>query len=127
VPEGIPRDLVVMPGTNGVEMAIAIRREFVNCRILLFSGQAVTADLLDDARSRGYNFELLAKPVHPGPASAKSERIDRGRHPYCFTRHRKMILYTRRSLPVAKLQKPFLPLRTRRTQRKSPILTADLR
>jgi hypothetical protein len=39
--------------------AIAIRREFVNCRIFLFSGQAVTADLLDDAWSRGYNSPCL--------------------------------------------------------------------
>lgn len=56
---------VVMPGVNGVEMAIAIRKEFPGSRILLFSGQAVSADMLDDARSRGYDFEMLAKPVHP--------------------------------------------------------------
>ena len=31
----------------------------------LFSGQAATADLLEDARKRGHQFEILAKPVHP--------------------------------------------------------------
>jgi hypothetical protein len=35
------------------------------CKILLFSGQAATADLLDRARSQGHEFEILAKPVHP--------------------------------------------------------------
>jgi DNA-binding response OmpR family regulator len=56
---------VVMPGMNGVEMAIAICNEFSDCRVLLFSGQAVTADILEEARTRGHEFELLAKPVHP--------------------------------------------------------------
>jgi hypothetical protein len=34
-------------------------------KILLFSGQAATADLLEKARARGCEFEILAKPVHP--------------------------------------------------------------
>ena len=34
-------------------------------KILLFSGQAATADLLEKARAQGYEFEILAKPVHP--------------------------------------------------------------
>jgi hypothetical protein len=34
-------------------------------KILLFSGQAATADLLEKAHAEGYDFEILAKPVHP--------------------------------------------------------------
>jgi CheY-like chemotaxis protein len=56
---------VVMPGMNGVEMAITLRGEFPGCRVLLFSGQAATAQILEDARIRGHKFQLLAKPVHP--------------------------------------------------------------
>ena len=56
---------VVMPGMNGIDMAVIIRSQFPSCRILLFSGQAATADMLEDARRRGHQFELLAKPVHP--------------------------------------------------------------
>ena len=56
---------VVMPGMNGIEMAVIIRSHFPGCRILLFSGQAATADMLEEARGRGHQFELLAKPVHP--------------------------------------------------------------
>ena len=56
---------VVMPGMNGIELAIAIRRQFPGCRILLFSGQAETLEILEDAKRRGYDFELLAKPLHP--------------------------------------------------------------
>ena len=56
---------VVMPGMSGVELAVHFRRVHPTCRILLLSGQATTLDLLRGARSRGYDFELLAKPVHP--------------------------------------------------------------
>jgi len=56
---------VFMPGLDGIEMAITLRRAGHNCRILLFSGQAGAVDLLCDARRRGYDFELLEKPLHP--------------------------------------------------------------
>ncbi len=56
---------VVMPGMNGIEMAIEIRRKFAGCQILLVSGQAASADMLENARTRGHEFELLAKPIHP--------------------------------------------------------------
>jgi CheY-like chemotaxis protein len=56
---------VMMPGLDGIEMAITLRRAGNNCRILLFSGQAGAVDLLRDARRRGYDFEMLEKPLHP--------------------------------------------------------------
>jgi len=60
-----------MPGMNGIEMAITIRDLFPLCKILLFSGQAATAELLADAKDRGYDFELLVKPIHPEDLLAK--------------------------------------------------------
>jgi DNA-binding response OmpR family regulator len=56
---------VMLPGESGIELAIKVRRIFPDCRILLFSGQAATTDLLASAHSAGHSFELLAKPVHP--------------------------------------------------------------
>ena len=56
---------VVMPGMSGIELGIAIRRDFPSCKVLLFSGQAATAEMLEDASKHGHHFELLAKPVHP--------------------------------------------------------------
>jgi CheY-like chemotaxis protein len=64
VPDLILSD-VVMPCMNGIELAIAVRQQFPDCYILLFSGQADTAEILEDAKRRGYDFELLAKPLHP--------------------------------------------------------------
>jgi DNA-binding NtrC family response regulator len=56
---------VVMPGMNGLAMAKNIQIAYPNCRVLLFSGNADTQDLLDAARREGHAFEVLAKPVPP--------------------------------------------------------------
>lgn len=56
---------VIMADLNGIDAAIRIREILPTIKILLFSGQAATADLLEKARSEGYEFEILAKPVHP--------------------------------------------------------------
>lgn len=56
---------VIMQDMNGIDAAILIREMLPSCKILLFSGQAATADLLERARTQGHNFEILAKPVHP--------------------------------------------------------------
>ena len=62
---------VVMPDIDGVQVAISIREMLPACKILLYSGQAGTVDLLRKARDGGYDFELLAKPVHPRDLLAK--------------------------------------------------------
>jgi CheY-like chemotaxis protein len=56
---------VIMADLNGIDAAIRIRSRLPSIKILLFSGQAATADLLEKARTQGYEFEILAKPVHP--------------------------------------------------------------
>lgn len=63
-PEMIITD-VVLPDMNGIDLAITVHRIFPECKILLFSGQASTADLLAAAKSDGHHFVLLEKPVHP--------------------------------------------------------------
>jgi len=56
---------VIMADLNGIDAAIQIRALLPKIKILLFSGQAATADLLEKARAQGYEFVILAKPVHP--------------------------------------------------------------
>jgi CheY-like chemotaxis protein len=62
---------VIMTGMTGIEAAIITRQRLPKCKILLFSGQAATADLLEKARTQGHEFEILAKPVHPTDLLAK--------------------------------------------------------
>lgn len=56
---------VMMPHVDGVEAAIQIRESCPDTRIVLFSGQAATVEILARARDRGHEFELLPKPIHP--------------------------------------------------------------
>jgi CheY-like chemotaxis protein len=56
---------VLMPHIDGVEAAIAIREMLPETRILLFSGQSATVEILSRARARGHDFQLLPKPIHP--------------------------------------------------------------
>jgi CheY-like chemotaxis protein len=63
-PEIILSD-VLMPHIDGVEAAILIRAILPDTRIVLFSGQSATVELLASARQRGHDFELLPKPIHP--------------------------------------------------------------
>jgi CheY-like chemotaxis protein len=56
---------VILPGMNGIELAQTVKRVFPDCKILLFSGQASTADLLSSAHRHGQRFTLLSKPMPP--------------------------------------------------------------
>lgn len=56
---------VVLPGMNGIELAIFLRASYPDCQFLLFSGQPGTSGLLEDAKKKGHLFEILAKPLHP--------------------------------------------------------------
>jgi CheY-like chemotaxis protein len=62
---------VVMGSMNGIEVATIFRNKLPDCKILLFSGQAATGDLLEQARAQGHDFEILKKPVHPTDLIAK--------------------------------------------------------
>jgi CheY-like chemotaxis protein len=60
---------VLMPQMNGFELALQVKRTCPDCRLLLFSGQAATAQLaqnyVQSFTRLGYRFDLLPKPIHP--------------------------------------------------------------
>jgi FixJ family two-component response regulator len=56
---------VIMPGMTGIDLAIHFVISCRSARSPLFSGQAATADLMNDARAKGYDFDLLAKTGAP--------------------------------------------------------------
>jgi len=56
---------VVMPGLDGIETAKQLLKRCPTARILLLSGQASTAAMIQQAKAEGYDFHLLAKPLHP--------------------------------------------------------------
>jgi len=56
---------VMMPELNGIELAIRFKKLSTACKVVLFSGQASTSDMLKQAKEDGHDFVLLTKPVHP--------------------------------------------------------------
>jgi DNA-binding response OmpR family regulator len=56
---------VFMPGLNGIDLGVEVRALVPDCKVLLFSGQASTVDLLGDPKYSVHNFVLLSKPLHP--------------------------------------------------------------
>ena len=56
---------VEMPNLSGIDLAIQMKAQYPTCKILLFSGQPSTLDLVDAARTKGHDFDLLLKPVVP--------------------------------------------------------------
>jgi CheY-like chemotaxis protein len=66
---------VAMPDISGIELAIQMRGQYPNCKILLLSGQAATLDLLEGARAQGYDFRLLQKPVFPSELISEIGRL----------------------------------------------------
>lgn len=66
---------VVLPGMNGLELAHLLTVQCPGCRFLLFSGDTRTADLLADAATKGYAFDILAKPVHPTVILEAAEKL----------------------------------------------------
>ena len=66
---------VVMPGKDGVEAAIEIRKLFPDCAVLLLSGDPQVIDVLNKARAQWMNFELMAKPVEVSELIRRIERL----------------------------------------------------
>jgi CheY-like chemotaxis protein len=66
---------VMMPRLNGIEAAIQILILCPACRVLLISGSIGAGDLIQEARERGYDFEVLAKPTHPADLLARLRSI----------------------------------------------------
>lgn len=56
---------VFLPGMHGVDLAIRFKGTHPMCRILLFSGQPASADILAQVAEQGHTFEILPKPVYP--------------------------------------------------------------
>lgn len=57
---------VIMPGMSGITLAKQVLTSYPACRVLLFSGNAETQDLLQAAQQEGHAFDVMAKPVPPG-------------------------------------------------------------
>lgn len=56
---------VLMPRMNAVELSISVSKMFPAARILLLSGQAGISEILASGHRQRFQFELIAKRIHP--------------------------------------------------------------
>ncbi len=66
---------VVMPLLSGIDLATQVQEAWPDCKVLLFSGQALTIDFHESARKAGHHFEVLTKPVHPAELLQKIQSL----------------------------------------------------
>jgi hypothetical protein len=50
---------------NRVSFRARQRISYQRSKILLFSGQAGVTNILEESKAKGFEFPLLAKPIHP--------------------------------------------------------------
>jgi DNA-binding response OmpR family regulator len=80
---------VIMPQMNGIELAVRIKQDCPNCKVMLLTGHGSTIDLLAEAEADGHDFVLVDKPVHPAVL------IERINEVLCFIPSAKCIRTTR--------------------------------
>ena len=56
---------VMMPGINGIELAVLVQQRCPECRVMLLTGLGVSFNLAEHARRQGHDFAILAKPIRP--------------------------------------------------------------
>jgi len=57
---------VILPGIDGIQLSIEIKKIYPECVVLLLSGIADAPGLLPwQTRENGNSFDVLAKPIHP--------------------------------------------------------------
>lgn len=67
---------LILAGGNGIDFCVSLAAARPGCRILLSSGQSETSQLVQDARARGFTWELLVKPQDPGELLKKLASLD---------------------------------------------------
>lgn len=56
---------IVMPGTDGIDMGVAIRSFLPCCKILLFSGEVLTQQMRERLDTQAAGIAFVEKPIHP--------------------------------------------------------------
>jgi DNA-binding NtrC family response regulator len=69
---------VMMPELSGIDLAILLKEQHPRCKVLLFSGHALSSDIVRKVGDHGNHFELLEKPIHPTDLLAWIKDADDG-------------------------------------------------
>jgi len=53
---------VMLPGMNGIDLAIMIKANYPELAVMMISGQVATTGLVEKAAQQGFEFSILPKP-----------------------------------------------------------------
>jgi CheY-like chemotaxis protein len=68
---------VMMPIMNGVELAISVRKILPETAVLLITALTDTKGILEEARRKGYFFDVASKPIYPDELIRRLDRLRR--------------------------------------------------
>jgi DNA-binding response OmpR family regulator len=71
---------LILTGANGVDMCASLAAARPDCRIFLSSAQSEASPLVQDARARGFTWELLVKPQDPAELLQKLASLESALH-----------------------------------------------
>jgi DNA-binding response OmpR family regulator len=81
----VPPELAILgvglSGTSEIELAIALRNNLPDCKILLLTEQSSRSTMLASMKEAGYKFDLLDRPASPEELLAFVEAIFKPRSP----------------------------------------------
>jgi DNA-binding NtrC family response regulator len=66
---------MILVDMDGISCAIQVLAACPTCRILLTSGAIHPFRFAEEAARRGYDFDIVAKPVHPLKMLSKAEAL----------------------------------------------------
>jgi len=66
---------ISMGEMSGIEAATIVMQSLPNCKVLFVSGQIAMLDVLKKVRGPAFEFDALAKPVHPAELIARVAQL----------------------------------------------------
>jgi len=66
---------MLMPKLSGIDLAVQLLEHCPKCKVMLLSGDSLTAASSLQAQRSGHEFEVLIKPVHPADMLSSIQRI----------------------------------------------------
>jgi DNA-binding NtrC family response regulator len=56
---------ISMPLMSGIELASQVHQECPGCKVVLITGESDVEQTWETIKSRGHDFDLVLKPLHP--------------------------------------------------------------
>ena len=66
---------VILPHMNGIDLAVLLKSTHPSIVVMMISGQLATGELVESAANRGFQFQILPKPVPVPDLLSRASRL----------------------------------------------------